>query len=82
MAQDATINESTITNCELTCKVETILGLTSMMPMLQTLQGLNKYIQNHETFICYFVNNVKLIQADLHNMHCDEEKKYNWVKAW
>lgn len=81
MAQDATINESTTTNCELTCEVETILGLTSMMPILQTLQGLNKYVQNHETFICDFVNNVKLFQVDLHNMHCDEEKKYNWVKA-
>ncbi len=34
MAQDVTINESTTTNCELTCEVETILGLTSTMPML------------------------------------------------
>ncbi len=81
MAQDAIVNKSTTTNCELTCEVETILVLTSMMPMLQTLQGLNKYVQNHETFICDFVNNVKLFQVDLHNMHCGEEKKYNWVKA-
>jgi hypothetical protein len=81
MAQDAIVNEFTTTNCELTCEVETILGLTSMMPMLQILQGLNKYVQNHETFICDFVNNVKLFEVDLHNMHCDEDKKYNWVKA-
>ncbi len=59
MAQDVTSNESTTTNCELTCEVETILGLTSMMLMLQTLQGLSKYVQNHETFICDFVSNVK-----------------------
>jgi hypothetical protein len=52
------------------------------MLMLQTLQGLSKYVQNHETFICDFVSNVKWFQVDLHNIYCDEEKKYYWAKAW
>lgn len=42
------------------------------------MQGMNKYVQNEETFICDFVDNVKLCQVDLHNMYHNEENKYNY----
>ncbi len=77
MAKDVD-NESTTANYELLCDIETVMGLTCLLPMLEALQGLNKYVQNRNTFICDFVGSVKLCQVDLHNMYHDEEKKYNY----
>lgn len=40
--------------------------------------SLSKYAQNQDMFICDFVtHDVKLCQINLHNMYCDEEKKYS-----
>jgi len=78
MAEDATTNEFVIVNYELLCDIETILGLTCLPPMLEALQGLSKYVQNRKAFICDFVGSVKLCQVDLHNMYCNEKKKYNY----
>ncbi len=77
MAKDVD-NEPTIINYELLCDIETIMGLTCLLLMLEVLQGLNKYGQNKNTFICDFVGSVKLCQANLHNMYHDEEKKQNY----
>jgi hypothetical protein len=35
------------------------------------------YIQNQKMFICDFVIHVKLCQVEIHNMYCDDEKKYS-----
>jgi hypothetical protein len=78
LAEDTTTNEFVIVNYELLCDIETVMGLTCLLPMLEALQGLSKYVQNIETFIYDFVGSVKLGRADLHNMYCDEEKKYNY----
>jgi hypothetical protein len=59
MAKDAIANEFATINYELLFDIETILGLTCLLPMLEALQGLNKYVQNKETFICDFVGSVK-----------------------
>jgi hypothetical protein len=42
MAKDVD-NEPTTTNYELLCDIETVMGLTWMLFMLEALQGLNKY---------------------------------------
>jgi len=77
MAEDV-VNEYAIANYELLCDIETIMGLTYLLHMLEALQGLSKYAQNKKTFICDFVGSVKLCQVDLHNMYCNEKKKYNY----
>ncbi len=74
MAEDVVVNEYATANYELLCDIETILGLTYLLPILEALQGLSKYVQNKETFICDFVGSVKLCQVDLHNMYCNEKK--------
>ncbi len=43
MAKDVD-NESTTANYELLCDIETVMGLTCLLPMLEALQGLNKYV--------------------------------------
>ncbi len=42
MAKDVA-NEYVVTNYELLCDIETIMGLTCLLPMLEALQGLSKY---------------------------------------
>jgi hypothetical protein len=40
MNDDATSNATTTTNYELLCDVETIMGLTCVLPMLEAMQSL------------------------------------------
>jgi hypothetical protein len=42
MAKDV-VNELAIVNYELLCDIDTVLGLTCLLPMLEALQGLSKY---------------------------------------
>ncbi len=71
LAKHVIVIESAIVNYELLCDIEIVLGFTCLLPMLEALHGLSKYVQNIKTFICDFVGNVKLCQVDLHNMYCD-----------
>jgi len=66
-------------NYELLCDVETIMGFTCVIPMVEFVQILSKYVQNWNMFIYDFVIIVKLCQVDLHKKYCDEEKKYNYT---
>jgi len=43
MAKDVIVNEWIATNYELLCDIETNLGLTCFLLMLEALQGLSKY---------------------------------------
>jgi hypothetical protein len=63
----------------LLCDIDTIIQLTCVMPMLETLQVWASMLRTKKTFICDFVKNVKLCQVDLHNIYYDEEKKYNYI---
>lgn len=43
---DALANEIIATNQKLLCDLDTIIALTNMIPKLQVVQGLKKYVQN------------------------------------
>ncbi len=45
---------------ELLCKVEIVMGLTCVLPMLETIQSLSKLAQYKDTFICDYVATMKL----------------------
>jgi hypothetical protein len=60
MSDDVANNAVTNTNYELLCDVETIMGLTCVLLMLEAVQNLNKLAQNKDTFICDFVSAVML----------------------
>jgi hypothetical protein len=49
---DAITTPSFRANYELLCEVKTIMGLTCALPMLETIQNLNKLAQNKDKFIC------------------------------
>ncbi len=76
MSLDFYINESTTMNFELLCDIVIIIVYLC-----------DPYVGSHANFeqvfdkilIYDFVNFVKLCQVDLHNMYCDEEKKYKYI---
>ncbi len=43
---DVLANEIIATNYKLLCDLDTIIGLTDMIPKLQVVQGLKKYVKN------------------------------------
>jgi hypothetical protein len=61
MFKDLPINHVVATNYELFCDVETMMGLTCVLPLLEVVQSLNKLPQNKNCFICDFVAIVTLI---------------------
>jgi len=78
MFDDLPINPITATNYELLCDVETIMGLTCVLLMLEAMQSLNKLAhRNKECFICDFVVVLKLIQVDLDNFYVDHEQHFS-----
>jgi hypothetical protein len=58
--------------------METILGLTSVLRMLEVMESLSKFAQSQEWFIFNFVNVIKICQADLYAMYCDTANKYGY----
>ncbi len=69
--EDLPINHVATTNYELFCDVETMMGLTCVLLMLEVVQSLNKLAQNRDCFICDFVAIMKLTQIDLYNLYVD-----------
>ncbi len=65
MSDDVANNAIVNTNYELLCDVETIMGLTCVLPMLEVVQSLSQLVQNKDTFICDFVSVVKLCQFEI-----------------
>jgi hypothetical protein len=60
MFEDLPTNHVAATNYELFCDVETMMGLTCVLLMLEVMQSWSKLAQNINHFICDFVVVVKL----------------------
>ncbi len=71
MFDEQTSHDIATTSLELLCDVEMFLGLTCIIPMLEFVQGLSKFAQNRDIFICDFVVVVKECEAQLYQMYCD-----------
>jgi hypothetical protein len=54
-----------------------LLGLACILTYLETMQGLSKFAQGRDTFICDFIFTLKFAKANLFVMCCDNEKNYN-----
>ncbi len=74
--QDFYTNESTTMNFELLCDIVPII-VYLCDPYVGSCA---KFEQVFDKILIYdFVSIVKLCQVDLHNMYCDEEKKYKYI---
>lgn len=76
VVEDSATNATAKVNYELLCDVATLLGLSYVLPLLETIAGLSKFAQGRHTFICHFVCAMKLTKADLLTMYCDTNKSY------
>jgi hypothetical protein len=63
--------ETTKVNYELLYDVETLLGFTCVIFMLELMQGLSKFTQRWHTLICDFVSALKLCKVDFDTLYCD-----------
>jgi hypothetical protein len=77
MSDDVASNVVANTNYEFLCDVETIMGLTCVSFMLETVQSLSKLTQNKDIFVCDFVLVMKLCQFDIQTMYVNLEKQYS-----
>ncbi len=69
-------NEYVKANLELLCDIKGFLGLACMIPMLESIQGLFKFAQIQDAYVCDFVVIVKSCERDLYRMYCDEQARY------
>jgi hypothetical protein len=76
MIEDNATNAIAKLNHQLLCDVETLLGLSCVLPLLEIVVGLSKFAQGWHTFICDFVFVVKLVKMDLFTMYYDTNKSY------
>jgi hypothetical protein len=60
MSDDVANNVTININYELLCDVETVMGLTCVLPVLEAMKSLSELTQNMDIFICDFVSTVKL----------------------
>jgi hypothetical protein len=60
MARNKVAINITKVDYELLCDAKMLLGLACITPLLELVQGLSKFAQECETFICNFVVPFKL----------------------
>jgi hypothetical protein len=51
------------------CDTNIILGLPCILPMLEYVNGLMKFVQSRDVFMCDYITTVKHCQADLYKMY-------------
>jgi hypothetical protein len=62
--------------------VQIIIGLASLMPMLQLANKLIKYSQGNEVFVCDYLAAVKQLQTNLAKHYVDSKSKYSQEDFW
>ncbi len=77
MFEDLPTNLVAATNYELLYDVETMMGLTCVLPMLEAVESLNKLAQNRDLFTCDFMAAMKLIQVDIYTFYVDLERHFS-----
>jgi hypothetical protein len=53
------------------CDVGTILGLPYVLPMLESVSALMKFVQTRDVFVCDYIATIKIYQANLYKMYND-----------
>jgi len=64
-------------NLDLLCNLEIVFSLSCILPMLEMVHTLIKYVQRQDVFICEFIDVVKSIEAELHQLYVDHFYKYD-----
>ncbi len=76
MFDEQASHDTTNVGLELLCDVEMFLGLTCIIPMLEFVQGLSKFAQNQNIFICNFFVVIKECEVQPYQTYCDQYTMY------
>ncbi len=51
--------------------VDTILGLPCVLPMLEYVNALMKFVQTKDVFVCDYTTTIKIYRTNLYKMYND-----------
>ncbi len=63
-------------NFEFLCDVEVVMGFICILPMLEVVHELIKFVQSCNAFVCDFVGDVKMGYASLYPLYFDPKNRY------
>jgi hypothetical protein len=66
MHDDASCNSVVNENLSLLCDLELIMGMLTILPLLDCVHSLIKFAQSHDVFMGDFINAVKMCQLELY----------------
>ena len=72
-AKQAAAREAARQNYDLLCDVGTLLALPCLMPLLDSLSSLMKFVQSNHVFVSDYIAAVKICQSDLFMMYSDKD---------
>lgn len=88
MCEDAAVNEPKIIgkqtagketarhNLDLFCDVGTLLGLPCLLPLLESINSLMKFVHSRPIFVSDFVAAIKICQAELYILYDDHDTAF------
>ncbi len=71
MVVDNGIVEASKANLVNLCDVGTILGLPCVLPMLESINALMKFVQVNDVFVCDYIAIIKICQTNMYKMYND-----------
>ncbi len=66
----------TKTTIELLCDVVVVMGFTCIMPVLEIVHEIIKFVQSCNTFVCDFVEAMNMCCVYFYSLYCDLKKRY------
>jgi hypothetical protein len=74
--EDASKESGAKKNLSLLFDVATLLALPCILPLLEAVKSLIKFIQAVNVFVSDFIAAVKICQAELYMMYCDTSSSF------
>ena len=72
-AKQAAMREAARQNYNLLCNVGTLLALPCLMPLLDSVNSLMKFVQSNHVFVSDYLAAVKICQSELFMMYSDND---------
>jgi len=67
-------------NLDLLYNVKTFLGFICIIPLLECMQFLSKFVQAQDVFICDFIDIVKACEGDLYRVYVEPITNYGYFR--
>ncbi len=82
MTLDNPTNQQAELNYEKLCDFQVLLGLSCILPLLESIHALVKFAQMKDVYVCDLVAAIKVCQGDIYMMYCDQTSKFALDNFW